>query len=443
MSKKQTKYKIIEILVWSTVIITTIFAVTRNWNEAEKMINYIAYASAVFAIYYYLRNRSLYSESNQKTLELTREKRELSARQKTIDLIFQNSADGILVLDYEKRIEEFSPGMERITGFTKEEAVGRLATDLLKFHTSGTSSILPDLMFSVSNINKNNPYIKNSLTTKIGKNVDFEASFAIINNQKSDKIKSMAILRDITYEKALAERDKEFIAITSHQLNTPLSIIRGYSSMLIAGKAGAITEKQKQYLNEIHKSCQKMVTLTSDLLSISRIEQDQIKLDFVDVNLPDLIAEIIKNLNETINASTLKVSVAINQKNLIISADVVKLTQALTNIIDNAIKYTKKGSVCISVCDQDKYAIITIKDTGEGIPKDQIEKIGQRFFRTQEAINANTKGTGLGVYIAKSIVLKHHGKFEIKSEINKGTEIKIAIPKSTVDFGVQLPAMPN
>jgi PAS domain S-box-containing protein len=422
------------------IIVATVFAVTRHWDLAQTLINYILYASALVAVYYYLLNRSLYKDSEKKTTELKKEQREIKARQETIDLIFQNSADGILILDQDKRIEEFSPGMEKMTGYAREEAIGHIAEQLLKFHSSESNSILPDLMFTISSPKKDNPFVKNSLVSKDGKNVDIEASYALINDPKTGKAKSMAIIRDISYEKALTERDKEFIAVTSHQLNTPLSIIRGYSSLLFHEKAGPISVKQKDYLQEIHQACEKMVSLTGNLLSISRIEQEKIKLQISEINMVDLIKKVTESVKDRIKSLSAEFKVNIEKKNLIISADLDKLYQAIVNVVDNALKYTPKGTVCLSVCDQGNNVAIIVKDTGIGIPEDQIDKIGQRFFRTQEAIDIDPKGTGLGIYIAKSIILKHGGQFEIKSQKGKGAEVKMTLPKSSLAINTNLEA---
>lgn len=428
--KNRKIYQIIETAIWACLILATIFVATRNWVLAEKLINYLLYAGAVFAVYFYLSNRSLLSESEKKSKELLREQKELRNRQKTIELIYNNSADGILILDQDKRIEEFSPGMERITGYTKTEAIGHIAEQLLKFRGNEDGSILPDLMFTVAGARSDRPYIKNTLTTKDGKIIDIEASYALLSDVKSGQAKSMAVIRDVSYERALVERDKEFIAVTSHQLNTPLSIIRGYTSLLLAEKEGKLNSKQKEYLEEMHTACQKMVALTNNLLSISRIEQNKIKLEIADVNLSDVITSVRKNLSEKIKLFKTKVEFKNCDQNIIVSGDGEKLTQAITNIVDNAIKYTPNGSVDISICHKDNKAVILIKDTGIGIPADKIDKIGNRFFRTQEAIDIDNKGTGLGVYITKSIVEKHGGTLEFKSSKGKGTEVAITLPKA-------------
>lgn len=372
----------------------------------------------------------MYAESEKKSKELLREQKELKNRQKTIDLIYNNSADGILILDQDKRIEEFSPGMEKITGYSKTEAIGHLAQQLLKFRSGDKGSVLPDLMFTIAGIDKNNPYVKNSLISKDGKDIDIEASYTLLANAQSNQTRSMAVIRNVSYEKALTERDKEFIAVTSHQLNTPLSIIRGYTSLLLGKKGGDLNATQKQYLEEMHTACEKMVALTGNLLSISRIEQGKIKLDIADINLADIISKVKINLTDRIRTSKAKLTINQPKNDIIVSGDSEKILQAITNVVDNALKYTKIGNVDISICDKGENAVIIVKDTGVGIPADKIEKVGDRFFRTQEAINIDQKGTGLGVYITRSIIEKHGGKLDIKSQLGKGTEMAITLPKT-------------
>ena len=136
--------------------------------------------------------------------------------------------------------------MEKMTGYNKTEALGRDAGGLLKFRSSEKTSLLPDLMFTANTVRKN-PYIKNYLMTKDGREITVEASYTLVRDA-SGKNRGLAVIRDITYEKELIERDKEFIAVTSHQLNTPLSIIRGYSSLLLNGKAGEISKEQTDYI---------------------------------------------------------------------------------------------------------------------------------------------------------------------------------------------------
>lgn len=429
LSRKKT-VQLFEAVFWMMVIIITIVVVTGfNWDTASIILQYMAIVALIASVYLYLKNRSLYHETEKKTSQLITSQKELKNRQKTIDLIFQNSADGILVLDENKNIEEFSPGMEKITGYKRAEAIGRNAQQLLKFSAEKDHSLLPDLMFTISSANKSQQYIENSLITKIGKIVDIEASHTLINDQSNKQVLALAIIRDVSYEKELVARDKEFITVTSHQLNTPLSIIRGYASLLANGRAGKLSDKQSEFIQQILSSTEKMIELTQSMLSISRIEQEKIKLEIGDVNVNDLLASTVKMFDEKVKAKHLKIVYEPAKDNLVIMADQDKLKQVVSNLIDNSIKYTPKGRITVSVKDRPEVVDITVADTGIGIPSEQVDKIGTRFFRTQNAIDVDNHGTGLGVYIAETIIKKHHGHMRIESREGHSTKITITLPK--------------
>lgn len=428
-NRKKT-IQFLEASFWLLVIVVTIIVVTGfNWETASQILQYLALAALLVSVYLYLRNRSLYQDTKSKTEQLLEKQRELRDRQKTIDLIYQNSADGILVLDQDKKIEEFSPGMEKITGYKRIEAIGKDAQQLLKFSAEKNHSLLPDLMFTIAGSNRNSKYVENSLITKIGKIVDIEASHTLIHEKNSPDSFALAIIRDITYEKNLVERDKEFITVTSHQLNTPLSIIRGYASLLAGGKAGKLSEKQNDFAKQILSSTEKMINLVQNMLSISRIEQEKIKLDIADVNVSEVVNSTVKMLIQKAEAKKLKIIVKEIPDNLIIMADQDKLKQVLSNFIDNAIKYTNKGRITISVVDRPEVVDIMVADTGIGIPERDLEKIGTRFYRSQNAIDIDNHGTGLGIYIAQTIIDKHHGHLKIESAEGSYTKFTITLPK--------------
>lgn len=419
-----------EALFWLLIIIATYIVATKfTWTIASSLLQYLAVAALIATVYLYLKNQSLYHETKFKTDQIMEKQRMLHDRQKTIDLIFDNSADGIMILDQDKKIVEFSPGIERIAGYKRAEALGRDAQQLLKFSAEKNHSLLPDMMFVLASAGKNHQYVENSLITKEGKIVDVEASHTLIHDSKTQNTLALAILRDITYEKALIERDKEFITVTSHQLNTPLSIIRGYASLLNIGKAGVLNQKQQKFIKEILASTEKMIELTNSMLSISRIEQEKIKLDFSDVNVADVVSGLITMLASKAEAKKIKLITKPIVENLVIMADQEKLKQALTNLIENGIKYTKKGRVTVSVVDRPEVIDIIVADTGIGIPSADLERIGSRFFRSQNAIDVDNHGTGLGIFIAQTIAEKHHGHLKIESSEGQSTRVTLTLPK--------------
>lgn len=424
-----TRYNwILEAATWLSVIIFTAIVIFYLPTDiAGEVIRNIAIVSGGAAVFWYLKSRRLYLESEKRARALEIKQKENVAAQKTLSLIFNNSADGILVLDPEQRIVNFSPGLEKISGFKQKDVLGQPIKEALAFSGDAENSLLPDVMFLPSRI-QNKPHIKNKLLTKDGREIDIEASCALIHDLTKSGAKAFAIIRDMTYENELARRDKEFIALSSHQLNTPLSIIQGYLDLLRRGKAGEVSAKQRDFIDEILRAVKKMISLTNNMLSISRIEQEKIKLNKSDVNVADLMESLEESFGGAARKKGINLIFPKITRNLIVYADKDKLIQALSNLIDNAIKYTKRGSVSIDIRREGGNINFSVRDSGIGIGKEEIEKIGQKFYRAQEAIDIDNRGTGLGLFIAKTIIEKHGGKLEITSRPQKGSEFEFNIP---------------
>lgn len=418
-----------ESITWIVIIVLTIYVILAfPWYKAQEILQYIMIALGVAAVVWYLKSRRLVIETEKKSQDILAKKREIERQHKTIDLIFNNSTDGILIIDTDQKIVNFSPGMEKITGFNKNDVIGLPAQSTLKFSGNADNSLLPDLVFMPPNINKK-PIVKNSMVTKEGRAISIEASYSSIKGNGNVNY-GLAIIRDVTYEEELVRRDKEFIALTSHQLNTPLSIVRGYLSLLKSGKVGPINQQQNKYLDTIHQSIVKTISLTNNLLSISRIEQDKVKLEKVDLNLSDFFDKIKSEYEAIATDKNVILELLPVDNNLIIYADEDKLDQAIGNLVDNAIKYSNKGKVTLKAESNSDSVTISVSDAGMGIDPDELDKIGQKFYRSQDAINIDNKGTGLGVFIAKTIVEKHDGTISIKSTKGKGTTFIITLPKS-------------
>lgn len=415
-----------EAITWIVVITLTIATVMLfPWYLAGTILNIILGFAITATVFWYFKSRQLYLESQDKSKKILADQREIRNHQKTIDLIYENSADGILILDNEQRIESFSPGMEKITGYDSNEVIGLLAKQVLKFRAEKSESLLPDLMFLPKDLKKR-PYSKSYITTKEGREITVEASYTSIKTK--DAHKAMAIIRDVTYAEDLVTRDKEFIAITSHQMNTPLSIMRGYLSMLMNGKIGKISDDQKKYLQEVYDSTKKLISITNNLLSISRIEQEKVIVEKTELSAKTFIDQLQKNIDLGAISKNVNLEMEKPSSDFIFYADEDKIIQAVSNLIDNSIKYTRKGKIEISIVKKNDFVAINISDTGMGIPEIDNEKIGQKFYRSQNAIDVDNKGTGLGLFIAKTIIEKHNGEIKIESKINSGTKIIITLP---------------
>lgn len=236
---------------------------------------------------------------------------------------------------------------------------------------------------------------------------------------------------DISKEKQIDRAKTEFVSLASHQLRTPLSSINWYAEMLLAGDAGKLNEEQKNFVNEIYKGNQRMVDLVNSLLNVSRLELGTFMVEPEPVNITESAQSVLDELKPSWEAKKLVLKIDY-QKNLpIIQADPKLLRIVLQNLLSNAVKYTpEKGRVSLTIGADKQNILLTVTDTGYGIPAKQAGKIFDKLFRADNVREKDTEGTGLGLYIVKSIIDHAGGKIWFNSQENKGTSFFVQIPLS-------------
>lgn len=221
----------------------------------------------------------------------------------------------------------------------------------------------------------------------------------------------------------------EFVSIVSHQLRSPLSNLRWALELLMSGRLGKIEEQQLDYFRILKDNSSRMGELVKDLLIVSRIEQGRMSFKTQEVSLTSLIQDLISISAPFARASN--VGIKFEPKNNLpkIFSDPSQLKLIIENLLDNAIRYIKeKGEVKISLIKKDSSLYFEIKDDGVGIPREDQKYIFQKFFRSSNILKYKTQGTGLGLYIAKSLVERIGGKIGFKSEENKGSTFWFTLP---------------
>ncbi len=231
----------------------------------------------------------------------------------------------------------------------------------------------------------------------------------------------------------MEERRSSFVAIISHQLRTPLSIIKGYLEGLLTGDQGSITDGQKDYLQGALKVNRDTIELVNDYLNVVKLDSEEIELNKQEADLTELVAAEVKKLNSLARASNCILEFKQPQKALpVVSIDVIKLKQVIENILTNAIKYSGgKGKAIILLEDQENKVVFSCKDNGIGIPADEQEAIFTKFFRAKNILRKDTTGSGLGLYLARVVVTAHGGAIWFESEENQGTAVFFSIPKKS------------
>jgi len=226
---------------------------------------------------------------------------------------------------------------------------------------------------------------------------------------------------------ATEKREREFMTMTSHQLMTPLSIIRGFSSLLYKDEKKKLTAKQQDYSKEIYFNSIRIIDLVSELMSVTKIRSVESGLKLELLPLEDVIENVIKELKPSFDEK--KISLIYHkpkEKIPQLKINSKSLEQALYNMVENAFKYTDKGQIEIAIKILSSEVIVSVSDTGRGIAEEEKEQVFNPFFRG--ATGFEKHGTGLGLYIVKLIIEKHSGKTWFKSEINKGSTFSFSLP---------------
>jgi PAS domain S-box-containing protein len=245
---------------------------------------------------------------------------------------------------------------------------------------------------------------------------------------------AILVFRDITHEREIDKAKSEFVSLASHQLRTPLSAINWYTEMLLAGDAGEITKEQRKFLDEVYRGNQRMVELVNSLLNVSRIDLGTFSVEPEPTQVVEIADSVLKELSPQSREKGLRVEAEYGKDIPVMNLDPKLMRMILQNLLSNAVKYTpEKGTVrlCIAVeSHPHKHLQIVVSDTGYGIPKNQVDKIFSKLFRADNVMEKDTEGTGLGLYLVKSILETTGGSISFKSREDKGTQFFVTIPMS-------------
>ncbi|HHY71666.1 MAG TPA: cell wall metabolism sensor histidine kinase WalK [Bacillus bacterium] len=240
---------------------------------------------------------------------------------------------------------------------------------------------------------------------------------------------AVAVLRDMTEERKLDKLRNDFIANVSHELRTPIAMLQGYSEAIIDDIASTEEEK-KEIAQIIYDESLRMGRLVNELLDLARMESGRIELHLETVEVTKYFDRIIRKFQGVTkeHGVDLKIKISDNEGTMVIDAD--RIEQVLTNLIDNAIRHTSEGGAVALIVDSFPGGFqISVKDTGSGIPEEDLPFVFERFYKADKARTRGRSGTGLGLAIAKNIVEAHHGHISVQSKLGEGTTFSFFIPR--------------
>jgi signal transduction histidine kinase len=245
-------------------------------------------------------------------------------------------------------------------------------------------------------------------------------------------------LHEIRALQRLSEQKSEFLSIASHQLRTPLSVVKGYLSLLKEGSFGELTKKQAETINKTYAVNEGMIRLVNDFLNLNRAEAGRLGFNFQKTDLRDIIDEATQIMQMPARNKGLQLKWVRPKEAVLVDVDRDKISHLISNLIDNAVKYTERGSVLLKIEGPyhfDNSVKVRIKDTGIGIEPEEMSEIFLVFFRTKRGKQINTQGAGLGLYIGQIIAAGHNGRLWAESEgRDKGASFLLELPLASMQI---------
>ncbi len=227
----------------------------------------------------------------------------------------------------------------------------------------------------------------------------------------------------------ISKMKSQFISAVSHELRTPLTSIKGYASILMAGKVGKIPQEVKDRLAKINKHSDNLVKMINDLLDISRIESGRVSMKYTRQALPSMIENIKDLLMPQIKEKDINFEVEMPETLPEVMIDAAQIERVFINLVSNALKFTPQhGTISISAEHDEEEITLRVSDSGIGIKKDDLSQLFEEFYRADNLINQNVKGTGLGLSLVKRIVEAHRGRIWVTSRLNQGTTFYFTLP---------------
>ncbi|MBD2295577.1 response regulator [Anabaena sphaerica FACHB-251] len=358
--------------------------------------------------------------------ERRRTQEALRISQTRFEGILSIADDAIISIDGSQRITLFNQGAEKIFGYSAQEVLGERLDLLLpmRFAEQHRHHVAD---FGKSSSPARRMGERREIYGRRKDGTEFPSEASISKFDVGQECVYTVILRDITDRKQVEKMKDEFVSVVSHELRTPLTSIHGSLGMLTSGLLPTDSEQGKRLLQIATDSTERLVRLINDILDIERIESGKVKMERENCNLEDLIKSVVNIMQPLANKAG--VNLSISGLSVQLWADPDRIVQTLTNLLSNAIKFSSSGSTVSLMTElKEDEVLVTVKDTGRGIPADKLDSIFERFQQVDSSDSRNHDGTGLGLAISKSIVQQHGGQIWVESVLNKGSNFYFTMP---------------
>ena len=351
-----------------------------------------------------------------------------SAVKKAQIAIYSSLNEAAIVLDTKGNILLFNEQAEKLIGMTSQNASGKQIDSVLKLYTDQT--LIPFSLYGNSTDNAKKQNFTFSLLLDNGNKI--QVLITVAKNLVNKSNQTLITLLDTSQEKQLEEMKVDFVSMAAHELRTPLTAIRGYASLLQMHYATQLDASAKELLTRLIVSTTTLTNLIDNLLSVSRIERNDLNIEGKPIDLGVIIKDIYNSYMQETQTKKQQFVLNLPDNLPMVMADPFRIGQVFINLISNALTYTPEGGkVTVAVSVKNDFLEVMIQDNGEGIPQEAMSRLFTKFFRVSGSLEQGSKGSGLGLYISKSIIELHHGKIWADSVVGKGTTFTFTIPIAT------------
>lgn len=370
---------------------------------------------------------------------------ELSEVSNQSEIVINAIGDGVIAIDGQGIVRLINPAAQEIIGWTKQDALALNYKSVLRLVDKKDDPLndTNDPILQVLNANQQIRTNNVILVTKSDKKLSISLVVSPTGRPGSGVI---AVFHDITKEKADEREQAEFISTASHEMRTPVAAIEGYLGLAMNPETAQIDDRARSYIDKAHTSAEHLGHLFQDLLDVSKSEDGRISNNPKVINVVNFVDEIVESLQPKAEAKGLILTYASkpNNNDKFIAPDYMAnidndhLREVVNNLVENAIKYTQKGEVIVNVTGDEEHITISVKDSGIGIPAEDMPHLFQKFYRVDDKETRNIGGTGLGLYLSRRLTEFMGGRIWAESVYTKGSTFFVELPRISSQDANQL-----
>jgi signal transduction histidine kinase len=352
---------------------------------------------------------------------------QISYEKQRLDALLDSAADGILILNADRFVERCNPAFEKFFGTPRDQIVGQRHDQIIAWAGEPQGMTLEQAVDAGWPLTPNATlYVEGDLARRLPPPLPVGVTYAPLLSEEGKLRNVIASVRDITHFRTAEEIKSTFISIVSHELRTPVALIKGYASTLRRDDAKWDRGVIKDSLAVIEEEADRLSRMIDDLLDASRLQAGGLSLSRADVSLPEMARQLAERFGTQTSKHTFVVDFP--KKFPVLLADQTRIEQVLANLISNALKYSASGEIRISGQARPEQVIVCVSDEGPGIEAKDLPHVFDRFYRSTKAAK-QTKGAGLGLYLARAIVEAHGGRIWVDPKPDSGARICFSLPR--------------